>query len=173
MLCGAYVNSRHDDWGKYLIDIEVAYNSALHSNTCFSPFYLNYGIEPKTIPIDVVMSHEHRSSDFLKNIQYATKCAQQNISKFNEYMASYATIKRTSCSIQFGDLVFLSAKIFLKDFLGQATKLLPKFSGPYEVGDKINKVTFPIDLETVLLGRGVHSAFYSSFYDRINQDTDT
>ncbi len=104
---------------------------------------------------------------FLKNIQYATKCAQQNISKFNEDMASYATIKRTPCSIQFGDLAFLSANIFLEDFLGQAPKLLPEFIGPYEVGDKINKVTFLIDLQTVLLRRGVHSAFYSSFFTTV------
>ena len=53
----AFVNFRKDNWDEHLVDFEVAYNSAVHSTTSFSPFYLSYGIASRTIPLQTISSN--------------------------------------------------------------------------------------------------------------------
>ena len=47
----AFANFRKDIWDEHVVDFEVAYNSAIHSTTLYSPFFLNYGISPRTVPV--------------------------------------------------------------------------------------------------------------------------
>ncbi len=47
-----YDDQNQSNWDEFLVNVEVAYNSSPHATTTFSPFYLNYGFEPKTIPLD-------------------------------------------------------------------------------------------------------------------------
>ncbi len=83
----AFANFRKDNWDEHLVDFEVAYNSAIHSTTNDSPFYLNYGINQKTLPIKTISSHNPSVTAFLKNTQDATKFAYENIQKQNKRMA--------------------------------------------------------------------------------------
>ncbi len=56
-----YVDQNQSSWDELLVDVEVAYNSSPHATTTFSPFYLNYGFEPKTIPFDTSLRTEQMS----------------------------------------------------------------------------------------------------------------
>jgi RNase H-like domain found in reverse transcriptase len=42
-----FVNHNQSNWDLFLIDLEFAYNSAPHSSTTLSPFFLTYGTEPR------------------------------------------------------------------------------------------------------------------------------
>ena len=42
-----YANFRKDNWDEHLIEIEIAYNSAVNSVTLRTPFYGNYGMNPE------------------------------------------------------------------------------------------------------------------------------
>ncbi len=42
----AFENYKRDKWDEHLVDLEVAYNSAVNSTTFCSPFYVKYGIHP-------------------------------------------------------------------------------------------------------------------------------
>ena len=46
-----FVNHHQSNWDLFLVDLEFAYNSAPHSTTTLSPFYLTYGSEPRSNPI--------------------------------------------------------------------------------------------------------------------------
>lgn len=41
-------------------------------------------------------------------------------------------------------------------------KLHPKFCGPFRISEKINEVTFRLDLSETMKARGIHDAFHSS-----------
>jgi hypothetical protein len=49
-----FVDESQINWDELLVDAEVAYNSATHSATTFSAYNINYGMHPRTIPMDIV-----------------------------------------------------------------------------------------------------------------------
>ena len=53
----AFENYYKDNWDENLIDFEVAYNSSVHKTTMRIPFFLNYGIHPRTIPLHTLSSN--------------------------------------------------------------------------------------------------------------------
>ena len=62
-----YVNCAKDNREKYIIDIEVAYSSALNRKTLWNPLFINYGIQPKLFPIETIHSKYPSVSEFLKS----------------------------------------------------------------------------------------------------------
>jgi len=48
-----FVNHHQSDWDLYLVDVKVAYNRSPNAVTTYSPFFLNYGYEPSTVPADL------------------------------------------------------------------------------------------------------------------------
>ena len=51
----SFVNThKHDDWDQQLLVAEFAYNSSTHASHRHTPFYLNYGRNPR-VPADVVV----------------------------------------------------------------------------------------------------------------------
>ena len=44
-----YIGHSQRDWPDHLAAIKYAYNSATHSSTGYTPFYLEYGVEPSLL----------------------------------------------------------------------------------------------------------------------------
>ena len=59
-----YANFREDNWDEYLVDIEVAYNLAVNSVTLCTPFFLNYGMNPRTIPSETLANDNRLVTEF-------------------------------------------------------------------------------------------------------------
>ena len=159
----AFVNYKKNNWDEHLVEFEVAYNSAVHSTTGYTPFFLNYGIHPRTIPAQLLVESPNPSvNEFLANIQEATRKAIANIQRKNEYMAKYANQKRLPHKFQPGDWVWLStANLRLED--GSTTrKLHPKFCGPFKILTEITPVTFRLELSEPMKTRGIHNSFHVS-----------
>lgn len=47
-----FVNHNKKDWDQYIVDVEVAYSRSPKAISTLSPFFLNYGFEPATVPAD-------------------------------------------------------------------------------------------------------------------------
>ena len=159
-----YVDQNQSNWDEFLIDVEVAYNSSPHATTTYSPFYLNYGFEPKTIPLDTSVRTETNVpalSDWLEQLRNANEKARKAIESTNERMAFQANKKRRPCPIRLGDLVLLSTKNLLPEGLTGAKKFMPKFCGPFKVIREITPVTFALDLPEPIRERKVHNAFHA------------
>ena len=81
------------NWDELLIHAEVAYNSAPHATTTFSPFFLNYGREVTTVPFDSLIKTNTRVpavNEWLSTLDNAKESAKSSIIKTNESQARYA-----------------------------------------------------------------------------------
>ena len=105
-----YTNFRKDNWDEHLVDVEVAYNSAVNSVTLCTPFYLNYGINPRTIPLETLANDNPSVTEFLENTQKITKLARDRIMSHNYSMAKQANKTRKDHEFKVGDSVLLIYK---------------------------------------------------------------
>ena len=64
-----FVNYDKSNWDENLVNFEVAYNSSVQATTTFTHFYLNYGIEPKTIPMQTLQSDSPATSKFIETVK--------------------------------------------------------------------------------------------------------
>ena len=166
----AFVNYNQDNWDNHLVELEVAYNSSVHSTTTFSPFFLTYGQEIKSIPADILHSDNDLTHRYLQNIKDSIKCAQEKIQKSNNYSANYFNKKRIPCEFKVGDWVLLSTKNLKLDSTINRNKLEMKFCGPFRITEAINKVTFRLDLSQPMIAKGIHNAFHASLLVPYHQD---
>ena len=158
----AFANFKKDNWDEHLIDIEVAYNSAVNSTTLCTPFFINYGLHPKIFPIESITSNNPSVLEFLSSAQEATKFAYNRILQQNEKMAKYANKSRMQQKFNIGDKVWLSTKnLSLEDGSG-SRKLNPKFCGPFKILEKITEVTYRLELSEPMKARRIHDAFHTS-----------
>ena len=105
-----YANFRKDNWDEHLIDIEVAYNSAVNSVTLCTPFYRIYGMNPRTIPLETQDNEKPSVTEFLDTTQNTTKFARERIISQNYSMEKQASKTRKNLIFQAGDRVLLSTK---------------------------------------------------------------
>lgn len=167
----AFANYRKDNWDDHLVDFEVAYNSAVHNTTLCSPFYLNYGIHPKTIPIDGITAYNPTAQSFLETMKDTTDFAYKRIIRQNARMAEYANKSRIPHEFSVDDQVWLSTKnLSIEDGSGMR-KLHPKFCGPFKIVEKINDVTFRLELPYPMKAKGIHDSFHCSLLKPFVPDT--
>ena len=167
----AFVGYHKTDWDEHLTEFEVAYNSSVHTATMHTPFYLNYGIHPRTIPVQTLASDNPSAGQFLEHMQKSVTYAKDRIIKENESMAREANKHRQDHSFKAGDQVMLSTKNISLDDGSGSRKLHPKFCGPFKILSQINQVTFKLDLPQPMIERRIHNAFHASLLKPFFPDT--
>ena len=165
-----FVSYDQTDWDKHLIHFEVAYNSAVHSATTFTPFFLTYGQNPRILPLETLESKNPSSESYLKTIQESTKNAIKAIQKSNEAMEKHSNKKRLPANFQVNDKVLLSTRNLKLEEGAGIRKLSPKFCGPFEITEKVNEVTYRLNLSQPMIDRGIHNAFHASLLKPYTED---
>ena len=157
----AFVNHKQENWDEHLIEFEVAYNSSVNATTTYSPFYLTYCENIRTTPVSNLVSRNQMASDFIENIIKGLTEAKKRILNSNEYSPSYVNKKRRPCTLKLGDFVLLSTKNLNLDISANRNKLNIKYCGPFRMIEKINPVTFRLELSKPMLDREIHNAFHA------------
>ena len=144
-----FANKNMDNWDELLPGALLAYRTAPHAVTKYTPFYLLYG-RLSIMPTDVSLAkpptlNEKDSACFsrvAKNIWIAQNMARQDIQSQKQNMKERYDQKAKETTLKVGDEVYLKVGVTQK---GKNKKLLPKYSGPFKLIEKTSPVNFRID----------------------------
>jgi hypothetical protein len=143
----AYVNRHRTNWDEYLTPVEIAYNSAEHSSTGFTPYHLNGG--SMALPIDRALGVGSQQQDvpavddLVSEIRQHLEDARLLLLKRQETQKKYADQRRTDERYAVNDEVMLSTK-----HIARKGKLKDVYSGPYRVAEVRGDVNVRLDLPT-------------------------
>src|SRR5215471_4990207 len=142
--------------------LEFAINSSINETTGYAPFELNGGYMPQMI------TELPRENDVAPGVREFTEKAIQNLLDAHDsiieshvYQTHKANKKRgEEPDIKINDLVYLSTKN-LNLLKGRASKLTPKYIGPYPITEANPKTSnYRVGLPTELAKRGIHNRFH-------------
>jgi len=177
----------HSTWDKHLSLVEFAINNAHHESIQSTPFMLNYGRHPETPISRKIKRDAERSVNALKHAARTTPCKVPAVAEFVSHMESlvaraktaleaaqqrqkaYADRKRRLVTFAVGDKVLLNTKHLSLKMPG-ASKLYPKFVGPFLVVQKVNDVAFKLELPPSM---HVHNVFHVSLLKQYQEDPNT
>lgn len=127
------------NWDELLPEITLAINSSTSSATGYSPSYLVQGRQPRlprnlfdetTLGTGQQTTEPSQRSDQLKEI---FKIARRNLAVAAADQARHYNLRRRSWAPQIGELVLVRAHHLSKASENFASKLAPKYNGPFPV----------------------------------------
>ncbi|RWS01991.1 uncharacterized protein B4U79_03274, partial [Dinothrombium tinctorium] len=137
-LISAHVEDDHSNWDDVLKYITFTYNTAPHSSTKYSPFYLTYGFNAR-LSIDIILNKEiSKSTNRIQQIRdlnkFRIKAKQNNDKRQQKSKINY---DKTKLNKEFN----IGERVLLKYFQrnpGLSQKLAWTWNGPYLIKKKIS-----------------------------------
>lgn len=163
------------DWVEKLPMIEFAINASISAATGFAPFELIGGYMPSTLREFTSQNKApHGVKAFAEQALLNLAEAHDSIIEARVFSTVQANKhRREDPIIKVGSLVYLSTKN-LSLPKGRATKLLPKFVGPYRVQKALPQCSdYELELPEVLAARRVHNRFHVSLLRPYAESSDT
>ena len=142
-----FINHQQTDWPEWLAIAEFSYNNKFQSSTRVSPFFANYGYNPR-------MGFEPRRNvkvqsvdDFVQRMKNVQTEAEAALHKARDDMKRYADRKRAEApQYKVGDKVWLSTKDL--HITRPSRKLMEKHIGPYPISKIISPNAVELKLPT-------------------------
>jgi hypothetical protein len=168
------VKADQKDWVEKCPMMEFALNSSINESTGYAPFELDGGYMPSMVreyPSDAKVSPGVR--EFADRALQHLSDAHDSLIEARVKQTFHANKhRRDEPEIKLNDLVYLSTKN-LNLPRGRATKLLPKFLGPYPVTEvHPDSSNYRIGLPTELAKRGIHNNFHASLIRKHHPNDD-
>lgn len=146
-----YVQGHGKDWDIKLPLVLMAIRATPHRSTGVTPFEMMTGRE-MTLPLHLLYQPEDMSvataytahqyvSDLQRHLQTTFAWAQEHLEKSAKGQKAYYDRKATSREYEIGDKVLYFN--FTKP-VGVSKKFLPRWSGPFEITDKLSPVAYRI-----------------------------
>jgi len=127
-----FVSHRQNDWPEWIACAEFAYNNKIHTATHISPFFANYGMNPRMGIEPRRAGKSEPAKEFAERMKLIHEEAQVALSKARDDMTRYADFHRGQVSeYKVGDKVWLSTKNLNVD--QPSCKLTERQLGPYEI----------------------------------------
>lgn len=158
-----YVNERNDDWSNHLTAAEIAINNCQQASTKFSPFFMNYGFNPRfpflvqARPNSNELSTVPAVEEMFKTIQKTTQQAITNLKHAQRQQSYYANQRRREGQFKVGEQVYVSTANM--NITSGVNKLNPKFIGPFPILKVINPVAVQLELPDHYK---IHNSFHVS-----------
>jgi len=128
----SHCNYAQIDWAEMLAMVEFAYNNSKHSTTKITPFYANYGYEPRTYwPTDIQFRNPV-SQMYGHYMTAVHKRLSDQLETVYDSLAKYYNKKRQSIErFEKGELVMLNGQNIRSK--GRCRKLDDKMYGPFKI----------------------------------------
>ena len=160
-----FINERQNNWVDLLPFAEFSYNNTLQQSIKQSPFFANFGFNPKfnpEIPSNIKPgSAEKRIIDISKNIEFL----KQNLENAKETYKKYADQKRLpSPNFEVGKKVWL-----LK--VNTTNNIKKKMLGPFEIIRKVSSLVYELKLPTNMKCHPIfHVSLLEPYYENEFKD---
>lgn len=138
----SFIDRDHRDWDKYLSEFRFAYNTAHHDTLKMSPAFLNHGHDLKPIneirnkgkgPLTIEMQDAIKWGEIMKKLQIMKDWIIENSDKAFQKQSRYYNKHHRDVTYCIGDLVLSRCRILSSKSKNIASKLNPKYVGPYKV----------------------------------------
>ena len=144
---------------------EFSYNNTIHQSTKQSPFFSNYGFNPKFSPEipsrDQLNSAEKRVIDIENNI----KLLKENLDNAKRTYKKYADKRRLNApSFEVGQKVWLYKGSYVKN---RKKKLADQMMGPFIITKKVSPLAFELDLPSNMR---CHPVFHVSLLEPYHEN---
>ena len=163
-----YCSHRQDDWVRLLPTAEFAYNNAPSESTCLSPFYAEYGYNPRMAPdIPNPLNHPSLQTIFAARAE-AQDQAKAALTLAAERMKWYFDQHRQEVHFKVGDQVLIKAADLCIPTKTPTPKLAPRNYGPFTITHQLGPVTFKLQLPRQYR---VHPVYHASKLIPYHTDT--
>ena len=130
----SFVDSSTLEWEDLLAPLMFSYNTSYHRSVKNTPFYLTFGIEPRTPVFDAPDTRKKFYGESSSGELFSRLCVARDIARLNNEDATLSyklhyDAKAEPHQYKEGQLVLLDEHNFLK----KNVKLAPKWSGPHRV----------------------------------------
>lgn len=151
-MISCYIGNKHNDWDVFLPEFAHAINTAVHSATGYTPFYLNFGREickPSVLngtgleSIDSVLPQEWVQK--LKSLRYIYMLVRNNLENAYKRMSHYYNLRRRDLKFKLGDLVLKRNYVQSSAIQKFSASLAPKFLGPFRVSKVISPLVYALE----------------------------
>jgi hypothetical protein len=146
-----FINYQQDDWSDLLPLAEFAYNNTIHTAIGCSPFFANYGLNPRmdlefqdidSADVPTAQQRAIRMADIHKEMVTHLEKARSNMQKFSD------PNRQQPATFQVGDMVWLSRKNI--NTIKNINKLDSTKIGPYKVIRNIKNISYELDLPNTM-----------------------
>ena len=162
-----FVSVKLNDWDTLLSRAEYAHNTAVHSSTGQTPFYLNFGYHPRSPPGEKLEVVHPDSAAFVEKWQSALAFARNCLIAAQQRQKAFADQNRKEKEFSVGDQVLLSTKYLNIKHAETNRKLLPKYVGPFEVVQVVGPVSYKLKM---IPGWKIHPVFHVSLLEPYKTD---
>lgn len=158
-------------WDQKLPLIEFSYNNSYHASIGMAPFEALYGRKCRSpIHWQEVGQKQLQTTDFIRKTSEDIKTIKQRLDVAFSRQKSYADKRRRPLEFQVGDSVFLKIAP-MKGIMrfGKKGKLSPRYTGPFEILERIGRVAYKLALPIELAS--VHNVFHVSMLKKYVPDS--
>jgi hypothetical protein len=145
----AYVNKSHNNWDQILRPFLFNYNTRVHSTTGKSPYYLVVGTEARQ-PTDVILGGPRRGETLrLDDTTPLSELKARLWEEVQQLMKHRSVGRKAAYDEKHLDVTFDPDSVVMVYYeeahrLGESTKLISKWVGPYRVIEAVNPVTYRV-----------------------------
>ena len=158
-------------WDRYIPLMKFSYSNSYQSNIGMAPYEDLYGRRCRT-PTCWTELEEHKiiGPDLVKDTEEKVQIIQQRLKAASDRQTSYANLKRKDIEYEVRDKVFLKVSQWKKILrFGRKGKLSPRFTGPYEILERVGLVAYRLALLLELAK--LHDVFHVSMLRRYRSNT--
>jgi hypothetical protein len=161
-----FCSYEQDDWFNLLPLAEFAYNNSTQESTKMSPFFANYGFNPRFLSEIPSSDSDHSApaaEDFALHLQEIHERLVENVKRAQNHQAKHYDTKHKPIEFNPGDLVWLNSTNISTS--RPSKKLDWKRLGPFKVVKRVGLQAYKLALPPTM--RNIHDTFHVSFLDPV------